>query len=63
MSRAHREILHVARLLNRAAADLSAQAADRYLIHDAQRLIITIETLVRIHTAQEDDLYSSMAAE
>jgi len=42
MSRAHREILHVARLLKRAAADLSTQTADRYLIHDAQRLIITI---------------------
>ena len=63
MSRAHREILHVARLLKRAAADLSTQTADRYLIHDAQRLIITIETLVRIHTAQEDDLYSFVAAE
>ena len=62
MSRAHREIQHVARLLGRAAADLSAQTIDRYLIHDAQRLIITIETLVRIHSAQEDDLYSAVAA-
>ena len=61
MSRAHREIQHVARLLGRAAADLSTQKIDRYLIHDAQRLIITLETLVRIHSAQEDDIYSAVA--
>lgn len=63
MSRAHREILHVARLLGRAAADLSSQKIDRYLIHDAQRLIITLETLVRIHSAQEDDIYSAVATQ
>jgi hypothetical protein len=62
MSRAHREIQHVARLLDRTVADLPAQTIDRYLIHDAQRLIITIETLVRIHSAQEDDIYGSVAA-
>ena len=61
MSRAHREIQHVARLLGRAAAELSTQKIDRYLIHDAQRLIITLETLVRIHSAQEDDIYSAVA--
>jgi len=63
MSRAHREIQHVARLLGRAAADLSTQKIDRYLIHDAQRLIITLETLVRIHSAQEDDIYSAVGAQ
>ena len=63
MSRAHREIQHVARLLGRAAADLKTQKIDRYLIHDAQRLVITLETLVRIHSAQEDDIYSAVAAQ
>jgi cation transport ATPase len=62
MSRAHREIQHVARLLRRAAEEAQTQKIDRYLIHDAQRLIITLETLVRIHSAQEDDIYEAVAA-
>ena len=63
MSRAHREILHVARLLGRAADDLPSQKIDHYLIHDAQRLIITLETLVRIHSVQEDDIYGAVATQ
>ena len=35
---------------------------DRYVIRDAQRLIEAIETLVRIHAAQEDDIYDAVAA-
>ena len=63
MSRAHREILHLARLLARIAADLPSEKIDRYLIRDAQRVIEAIETLVRMHTAQEDDIYEAVAAE
>ena len=62
MSRAHREILHLARLLARLVADLPAEQIDRYLIRDAQRVIESIETLVRIHTAQEEDIYDAVAA-
>ena len=57
MSRAHREIQHLARLLDRLAADLTPPDADRYLIRDAQRVIEAIEALVRIHNAQEEDIY------
>jgi hypothetical protein len=57
MSRAHREIQHLARLLDRLAADLTPTDADRYLIRDAQRVIEAIEALVRIHNAQEEDIY------
>ena len=39
MSRAHREILHLARLLARLSDGLRAEDADRYLIRDAQRVI------------------------
>jgi len=59
MSRAHREILHLARLLHRLADGLSPQDADKYLIRDAQRVIESIEALVRIHNAQEEDIYDS----
>ncbi len=57
MSRAHREIQHLARLLLRLSAGLRAEDADRYLIRDAQRVIESIEALVRLHNAQEEDIY------
>ena len=62
MSRAHREIIHQARLLTRLADGLTADDADRYLIRDAQRVIESIEALVRIHNAQEEDIYEHAAA-
>ena len=63
MSRAHREILHLARLLARVAEDLPTEKVDRYLLRDAQRVIEAIETLVRMHTAQEEDIYEAVAAQ
>jgi heavy metal translocating P-type ATPase len=63
MSRAHREILHLARLLARVAEDLPSENVDRYLIRDAQRVIEAIETLVRMHTAQEEDIYEAVATQ
>ncbi len=57
MSRAHREIIHLARLLHRLADKLAPEDTDRYLIRDAQRVIESIEALVRIHNAQEEDIY------
>ncbi|QHP71306.1 heavy metal translocating P-type ATPase [Bradyrhizobium sp. LCT2] len=62
MSRAHREILHLARLLDRIVEDLPSEKVDRYLVRDAQRVIEAIETLVRMHTAQEEDIYEAVAA-
>ncbi len=57
MSRAHREIQHLARLLQRLSSGLSPEETDRYLIRDAQRVIESIEALVRLHNAQEEDIY------
>ena len=57
MSRAHREIIHLARLLDSLATDLTPADADRYLVRDAQRVIEAIEALVRVHNAQEEDIY------
>ena len=62
MSRAHREILHLARLLARIVEDLPSEKIDRYLMRDAQRVIEAIEALVRIHTAQEEDIYDAIVA-
>ncbi len=57
MSRAHREILHLARLLARLSDALRPNETDRYLIRDAQRIIESIKSLVRLHNAQEEDIY------
>ena len=62
MSRAHREILHLARLLQRIADGTSAEHLDRYLVRDAQRVIESIDSLVRMHSAQEEDIYDFAAA-
>jgi soluble P-type ATPase len=62
MSRAHREILHQGRLLGRIADGLLPEDTDRYLIRDAQRVIESIESLVRMHNAQEEDIYEYAAA-
>jgi heavy metal translocating P-type ATPase len=62
MSRAHREILHLARLLARLSEGLRPEDVDRYLLRDAQRVIESIEALVRIHNAQEEDIYEHAAA-
>lgn len=62
MSRAHREILHLARLLTRIVEDLPSEKIDRYVVRDAQRVIEAVETLVRMHTAQEEDIYEAVAA-
>jgi soluble P-type ATPase len=62
MSRAHREILHLARLLGRIVADLPLEQLDYYLVRDAQRVIEAIQTLVDVHTAQEEDIYEAVSA-
>jgi len=62
MSRAHREILHLARLLARVVEALPSEKMDRFLVRDAQRVIEAVETLVRIHTAQEEDIYEAVVA-
>jgi heavy metal translocating P-type ATPase len=61
MSRAHREIIHLSRLLHRLADGLTPDDIDPYLIRDAQRVIESIEALVRIHNAQEEDIYEYAA--
>jgi hypothetical protein len=41
---------------------LRAEDADKYLVRDAQRVIGAIEALVRIHNAQEEDIYEGAAS-
>jgi hypothetical protein len=62
MSRAHCEILHLARLLARIVEDRPAEDVDHYWIREAQRVIESIGTLVGVHTAQEEDIYEAITA-
>ena len=62
MSRAHREIQHLATLLTRLSCGLSQGDIDHYLIRDAQRVIESLEALVRLHNAQEEDIYEHALA-
>lgn len=61
MSRAHREILHLGRMLDRVAAEMRVVPVDRFMLRDAQRAIEALEALVRIHSAQEEDIYDAAA--
>ena len=58
MSRVHRELLHLAHLLSR----MSEGDIDAIAIRDGQRIIESIETIARIHNAQEEDIYEHAAA-
>jgi soluble P-type ATPase len=60
MSRAHREILHLARLLARIVEDQPAEKVDQYWVREAQRVVESIEALVNVHTAQEEDMYDAV---
>ncbi|WP_138933476.1 heavy metal translocating P-type ATPase [Roseovarius arcticus] len=62
MSRAHREIHHLARLLDQIASTQVTDDPDPYLIRDAQHVIQSLESLVRIHNAQEEDIYQHAVA-
>ncbi len=62
MSRVHRELLHLAHLLSRVSDDLSEGDLDTLTLRDGQRIIESIETIARIHNAQEEDIYEHAAA-
>ena len=63
MSRVHRELLHLAHLLSRMTEGLSEGDIDAIGIRDGQRIIELIETIARIHNAQEEDIYEHAAAD
>ena len=62
MSRVHRELLHLAHLLSRLSQSLSEPDVDSLLLRDGQRIVKSIETIARIHNAQEEDIYEYAAA-
>lgn len=60
LGRTHREILHLSRLLSLMATNDSTVAAGDLFLHDAQRILLSLEMIGRIHSAQEDELYDAI---
>ena len=61
MYRTHQEIFRLARLLDRLVRDLPSDGPSGDDRTDLQRLLYGLEAILRLHQAQEEDLYGSIA--
>ena len=61
MSRTHREIQHLARLLSRIESDLPPEGPDPATVVDLQRVLYGLDAVLRLHFAQEDEIYHTLA--
>ncbi len=61
MSRTHREILRLARLLHRMTEDLPPEGPDTAAVRDLQRVLYGLDAILRLHFAQEEEIYHSLA--
>jgi hypothetical protein len=62
VSRTHREIAHLARRLHRLAADLPPEGPAPDDLVELRRVLYGLEAILRLHFAQEDEIYDSVAA-
>jgi len=62
MSGMHREIFRMARLLQQMTADLPPEGPSPDDIREFQRLLYALDAIVRLHCAQEDELFHALAA-
>jgi hypothetical protein len=61
MSRGHREIFVLAQSFARLVAALPTQGPDAAATHELQRLLYGLEAVLRLHFAQEDEIYHALA--
>ena len=61
MSRAHREIRHLSRLLQRMGSDLRQEGPDSRMLAEILRMLHGLDAILRLHFAQEDEIYHSLA--
>jgi heavy metal translocating P-type ATPase len=61
MSRGHREIFGLARKLGQDIAGLPAEGPDPAMVREMQRLLYGLEAVLRLHFAQEDEIYHALA--
>ena len=57
MSGMHREIFRIVRLLEKMTADLPPEGPDANALCEFQRLLYGLDAIVRLHCAQEDELF------
>lgn len=62
MSSAHREIYGMARRLKQMAGNIGAAGPTLGQVRDAQRLLYGLEAVVRLHCAQEEELFHAVDA-
>ena len=60
MSGMHHEIFRIARLLRQMASDLPSAGPDPAGTQEIQRLLYGLEAIVRLHCAQEDELFHAL---
>ncbi len=63
ISRTHREIVHLARRLGRLVADLPADGPSPEELPALRRTLYSLEAILRLHFAQEDEIYESIAGD
>jgi len=61
MSGMHREIFRIARLLRQMTADLPPDGPAPESVREFQRLLYALDAIVRLHCAQEDELFHALA--
>lgn len=61
MHRTHREVQQLGRLLSRMTADLAPDGPDPTETNEFRRLLYGLDAILRLHFAQEDELYHSLA--
>lgn len=61
LSRSHREIFILIRKLQRAIAALSDVAVQATVMRDIQRMLYSLDAILRLHFAQEDELYLTLS--
>jgi heavy metal translocating P-type ATPase len=61
MSRTHREILHLGRLLHRMTGDLPPAGPDPEAARDLQRILYGLDAILRLHFAQEAEIFHNLA--
>ncbi|KVV38133.1 cation transporter [Burkholderia territorii] len=63
MSGAHREIFTMVRSLRQMAADLPRDGTNAVQVQAIQRLLYGLEAIVRLHCAQEEELFHAVGAD
>ena len=61
ISRTHREIVRLVGIYGRMLKDLPPQGLDPLLIGDLRRVLFSLEAIMRLHCAQEDEIYDTVA--